>query len=86
MSYIIQCDRCSVQGGPVEQAQLPGGWTGVRINIRTTSGTRYKWHQFCLHCTQHLDIKPDLVEETSAEKLVAILESMVDEAVEDRRG
>jgi len=84
MAYVIQCDRCSKTGGPVEQAGLPSGWTCVGLNIKSAGCTFYKWHQFCPECVEYLDIRTDPVEETSAEKLVAILESMVDEAVNER--
>ena len=54
------------------------------MNVRGAGVTGYKWHQFCQECVEHLGIKGELVEETSAEKLVAILESMLDEALDER--
>ena len=85
MSYIIKCDRCGTTGEQGNGFHLPEGWKPIAWKVKVSGGTRNKSHQFCQRCAEHLGIgeePPD--EETSAEKLVAILESMVDEAVEER--
>ncbi len=84
MSYIIQCDRCSKTGGPGRTGHLPQGWTDVSMKAIVAGGNRHKYHQFCPECVAHLQLESEITEETSAEKLVAILESMVDEAVNER--
>ena len=84
MAYIIQCDRCSTQGGKGDNNFQPKGWTAVGLSIEIVGGRRHKFHQFCPECVEYLDLKTEMVEETSAEKLVSILESMVEEAVDER--
>ena len=84
MSYVIKCDRCLRLGPNGEQSHIPQEWANIGLRTAVGSQSFYKWHQFCPECTAHLQIKSDPTEETSAEKLVAILESMVDEAVDER--
>lgn len=84
MSYIIQCDRCPKTGGQVAVGDLPQGWKGVGLYVVTPGSTRLKMHQFCPECATRLQLESGITEETSAERLVAILEAMVDEAVEER--
>ncbi len=88
MAYVIKCDRCSKTGGEGQSGHRPQGWKSVSLQVKQSddrfSSTHWKPHQFCPACVDHLDLKTDPVEETSAEKLVAILESMVDEAVSER--
>ena len=84
MSYIIQCDRCAKTGGEGREGHLPQEWVSVGMDIHVTGGTYKKWHNFCPVCTEYLRLGSDPTEETSAERLVAILESMIDEAVEER--
>ena len=84
MSYIIQCDRCSKTGGQGSINHLPQGWRGIALYVKVAGTMRYNWHQFCPECTGHLQIESEPTEETSAERLVAILESMVKEAVDER--
>ena len=86
MAYIIQCDRCQVLGGKGESSHIEGGWKQLRLQVGDSGYTAWKAHQFCPECVEYLGIKADIVEETSAEKLVAILESMVEEAVSERDG
>lgn len=85
MSYIIKCDRCGETGEQGNSQHLPQKWRAVGLTVKVVGGTWNKSHQFCPVCAEHLglgDEPPD--DETSAEKLVAILESMVDEAVDER--
>ena len=84
MSYIIKCDRCLKQGGTTTARTVPQGWATVGWDISVASGTRHKYHQFCPECVAHLQIETEPTEETSAGKLVAILEAMVDEAMDER--
>lgn len=84
MSYIIKCDRCSKAGAESPNAHVPKGWENIGLSTKVGGGTRYRWHQFCPECVESLGIASEPTEETSAEKLVAILESMVDEAVDER--
>ncbi len=80
MSYIIKCDRCSETGGHGARGQVPQGWVELGIDTKVTGagGTYRKYHQFCPKCVAHLQLGSDITEKTSAEKLVAIIESMVD--------
>lgn len=85
MSYVIKCDRCSKMGSEGDSDHLPERWRAIYITVTVPGGTRHKRHQFCPECAEYLGIgyqPPD--EETSAEKLVAILEAVIDEAVSER--
>lgn len=84
MAYVIKCDRCLVLGEAGQWNHVPKGWKEVSLQVKVTGGSRWKPHQFCPVCVKYLRIEAERVEETSAEKLVAILESMVDEAVSER--
>ena len=83
MAYVIKCDRCGTVGEPGRSGHVPKGWKQISLQV-TGARTYWKLHQFCPVCVEHLGIEAELVEETSAKKLVAILESMVEEAVDER--
>ncbi len=86
MAYVIKCDRCSRMGPEGSNNFQPKGWTtvGTAVSVPGGCGRRNKWHQFCPECTEFLDLITEIAEETSAKKLVAILESMIEEAVDER--
>lgn len=83
MSYIILCDRCSNTGGSGKTGHLPQEWERVGMDIHVTGATYKKWHEYCPVCAEYLRLASDPTEETFAERLVAILESMVEEFVDE---
>ena len=84
MAYVIKCDRCSVLGEEGYRNDLPVGWKQVGLQVKISGSTCWNHHQFCPECVEYLGISLPIDEETYAEKLVAILESMVEEAVDER--
>jgi len=86
MTYIIKCDRCGETGPEGHNQFQPPEWKAIGFNVRVSGGNRkhYKWHQFCPECVDVLGIRAEPDEDSSAKKLVAILESMVDDAVNER--
>lgn len=84
MSYIIKCDRCSKLGPEVNKNSVPEGWKNIGFSVYISGDTRYKWHQFCPECSKHLQIQSTSTEETSAEKLVSILEAIIEEKIDER--
>lgn len=84
MSYLIKCDRCSKMGPQGNNNFQPPKWKTIGLTITVSGGNRHKWHHFCPECTEYLQIDSEITEETSTEKLVVILESIIEEKIDEK--
>ena len=84
MSFITKCDRCGTKGNPEPNLRPPQGWALTEWRVRTGSGpgTILVKHHFCPNCSEILGVEIPPNAETSADRLVALLEAIVDESVE----
>ncbi len=86
MSYIAKCDKCGATEDITGHGAtaLPEDWRQPGIQVKSHLGIKYRYLHFCPRCSNTLGITGGITEETAADTLMGILETVVENAIDAR--